>query len=587
VLATGTAGGILVGTDTGGVWSISSAGLALALSDEDWDNPDVNCLAFGPDDPNHFYAGCKWKGSLFESEPATVFLGFIKWHPVPLVDSTGEVVNTGAINRITVLKNSRKIVLACDQGLFWADIPTTGGNLGFNRAQGSLTGRYEGSAPGPNNSVIAAASGDGGSNIGLYRGDWSTGALVMEFAPITGLTGIADTIAQPTEARKMFRTSVASCESQPNIMYAVAARGLKDSWMYGVFKSVDGGKSWQRLTTQAQALTGTPTPPNTPLESAHPNDAGGQGEYNNCIAVSPIDPNFVAIGWRNGPWLSRDGGVNWERRHNDTDNNHLHADVHAVYFDPRDNTGKTMFVCSDGGVVMTPDLGETYVSVYNTQLSNLQFQSQVRPLYGTFDASRQTAGLLAGSLQDIGNVSCRLEPVPKPWTLLLGGDGQLSLFLASGDLIWYPNDWSSADPIGVRSSRWDGSQFPPYEVIPVSVPKSGSNFPNGLLNAVVGVVNSPDFRNPTTHQQMYAVGSPSGSNDVYGLFADDDGGNKHWDYIGSVLIDVTKSKITALGSRAGHNIFVGTNDGRIFAMGPTGSALELLVAPQATNPGMR
>ena len=54
---------VLVGADTGGVWHLApTAGVAdnvraFPLSD-DWENPDILCLAHGPDGTGHAFAGC-------------------------------------------------------------------------------------------------------------------------------------------------------------------------------------------------------------------------------------------------------------------------------------------------------------------------------------------------------------------------------------------------------------------------------------------------------------------------------------------------------------------------------------------------
>lgn len=576
--------GLLVATDSGGVWSIATTGAALPLSD-DWDNPDVNCLSLGPDGPNHFYAGCRGNGAIFESEPNTAFFGFINWHPIPLIDGAGRRLPTGAINRIAVLRSFRKLVLACDQGLFWAEIPTAGGQYRFNMASGAhpLTGRYEGLVGAANDSVIAAASGDGANSVGLYRGDWSTGELIMAFAPITGLTGATDTPLNPTEARRMFRTSVASCDSSPNIAYAVAARAGGDPWMYGVFKSIDAGATWRRVATRAQAETGpnTPFPLGTRLESS-PEDgpnasgvdvAGGQGDYNNCIAVSPINPAIVAIGWRNGPWISRNGGTDWLRSHSEDENKHLHSDLHAVHFDQRDTSGRTLLVGSDGGIARTSDLGDTYVSQASSRLLNLQV--------GALSVTGRIASLASGALQDNGVIGCQLEPSPKPWLPLTGSDGQVADFAANGNLLFKSNV-----DMALRSSRWDGSTFGVSQNIPFRVSRPGIPSPAALFQPTVAVVESPHFVSPTTQQPMFAVACDAGSADVYGLFADDDGGNSGWQYVGTVPTDLARGQISALGSRNGHNVLVGTQDGRIFSLTPgSRSVLELFVVPRENDPG--
>src|SRR5262249_10242324 len=46
-------GAVLVGTQMGGVWAVMKTGQAFPHSN-DWDNPDVTCLAGGPNGLNHF-----------------------------------------------------------------------------------------------------------------------------------------------------------------------------------------------------------------------------------------------------------------------------------------------------------------------------------------------------------------------------------------------------------------------------------------------------------------------------------------------------------------------------------------------------
>src|SRR5260370_17456397 len=91
-------------------------------------------------------------------------------------------------------------------------------------------------------------------------------------------------------AEGMYRTSLASCSSQPNFMYAVASNPqppntkADERTIYAVLNSVDGGITWA-LHPGTQSLS---------------SNAGGQGGYNNCIAVAPTDPRRVLIGWGNG-----------------------------------------------------------------------------------------------------------------------------------------------------------------------------------------------------------------------------------------------------------------------------------------------
>ncbi len=136
------AGGLLIATQTGGVWSLSPGGTSMPLSNA-WDHPDVNCLALGPDGPRHLFAGCMG-GVIYEtdiSEP----LPLLSWIPVQEPLPTGKsrfssdmnesvLAAAGDVNDIVVLRQHRLIVAACDGGLYWAQIPPTPqkrGCLGF------------------------------------------------------------------------------------------------------------------------------------------------------------------------------------------------------------------------------------------------------------------------------------------------------------------------------------------------------------------------------------------------------------------------------------------------------------------------
>lgn len=90
----------------------------------------------------------------------------------------------------------------------------------------------------------------------------------------------------------------------------------------GIFKSSDGGGTWTKLT--------------------NPNDCCDW--YRNAIAVSPTNRNVLLIGGAD-LWRSLDGGTTW------TDiagqGNGIHADQHSFAFTP---DGSTLFVADDGGI---------------------------------------------------------------------------------------------------------------------------------------------------------------------------------------------------------------------------------------------
>ena len=363
---------------------------------------------------------------------------------------------------------------------------------------------------------------------------------------------------------------------QPLNMMAVASAA--DEMILQVLRSQDGGQNWQVLSTNVKGK-------NIPLNQrpADANPAGLQGSYNNCIQVSPTNPNLVALGWRNGPWFSQDMGVTWELPKNNSDDNHLHEDMHALAFESSDPSGQTLYFGCDGGVMVTRDLGRSVTDEYNQRLQTFQFEGNGREFYGVFSPSRRVPGLIAGGLQDNGNVYAALDSGSNEFRQLEGSDGNVMLIIETGHVLHY----NSNEVNKVTVHRWDGSQFVDGSVVPVYTSGPGSpDVSNGLPKAAIEAVSLPLFRNPASGQLMYAMACPFESSDVYGLFSNEDGGNMHWDYIGTLPISPQNGQVWALASLHGDNVFAGTQDGRIFALSPRSKQpFEFGVSIRNAKPG--
>jgi len=471
---------------------------------------------------------------------------------------------------MVVVPASRRIVLAGDTGVWWSEIPTPAtlvGGYTWQQAQGLTTGTFSGLAVGPDESVIAAAWGANPAtgHHGLFRGEWdSAGTLTFDRAAAGGL-----------DTATLFRTSVASCTADPRRLYAVGAASdnAATSGIAGVIRSNDGGASWSAATV--------------------PMNPGGQGEYNNCIAVSRTRPDIVVIGWRGGgAFYSADGAASWSQPHTDggpTVDRNLHSDLHALYF-ARDPGGvDELYVGSDGGVMRTRDLGNTNDSEYAQQIRNLQFYPNVLAVSSDFP------GLIAGGTQDNGNIFCRAVPnpqhFPEPiyWQNLEGGDGGVNRFvdglgallranntLADGNGVEFGNQvrlqfwddehrrftgrtWAGKHLYG--DFAWDPAKgdFGGFgRMIKADV---GGGPSGGLVNAIVEVVAAPSWS--WDGQPMYAVASPMNTpqGPVYGLFAIDNDTGARWRKLADVGVQVA-----SLASYDGATVLVGTTDGRILSL---------------------
>src|SRR6185312_7351613 len=153
--------------------------------------------------------------------------------------------------------------------------------------------------------------------------------------------------------------------------------------------STDFGESWIKL-------------PNTPSYS------GDSAWYTNCVSVSPTNPNVVFVC---GPTTYRtvDGGVTWEDDTKSYAGGPVHPDHHYVAFSPSDPN--TVYLCTDGGVFRSRNLGDSWESV-NNGLSTVQFQY--------VDVHPWDDSIAYGGTQDNGTLKMSATG---DWAYAEGGDG--------------------------------------------------------------------------------------------------------------------------------------------------------------------
>ena len=596
--------GLLVAAQTGGVWALSTGGSALPLSN-DWEAPDINCLAPGPDGPRHFFAGGgrtieanllddppvapNEEGVIYESD-ASEPVPLLKWAPVqdPLPRGAGRV------NGLLVLRRHRMILAACERGLYWSAIPASSPQRGclspplpspparppfkwrraaevnvgqrgyFSVVAGSLSGRTE--APGEEElsrvSIVA-----GGMRAGVFIGHWEAGNVLTGKAPNFHLerVSVIDPPAGDVAGLAFMSagaSSVAVCEQQPKHLYAACSE--QDGRLKMILRSQDGGRRWGITGYRLDGVAASKD-----LRGV----AGDQGDgWNNCIAVMPSNPAYVAFGWVPGVFVSRDGGQRWRLM---TGEPHLHADIQILRFKPTTPDFKHhLYVGSDGGLALV-DLDEFGASGkvvarsdFNRLLPTIQCYSTFpvpRQFYGTLAASRTDRGWVGTGTQDNGNIYSDLG-AGAPWRRVDGGDGGWNAFLEDGTLV--RNILDSPVTSAVRTGALLAGAGP----IPITAPPPGD--PAGLKGPVGDIVRRPRFRNESG-SVIYAVAGRGA--EVYGLFRDDSPQRTlHWELLGTLPPPLVAAGV---GSHTGATVFVGTANGRIFALDSRrGSLQELAVA---------
>lgn len=156
------------------------------------------------------------------------------------------------------------------------------------------------------------------------------------------------------------RLGVAVARSNPNVVYVIA-----ESHEGIVFRSTDRGRSFEKVNDTKEVVS--------------------RGLYYTQIRVDPSDENRVySVASR--LWLSTDGGRTFERISRST-----HVDYHALWIDPTDP--ERIWQGQDGGIAVSYDRGATWEPIRNLPIA--QF-------YQVYADDREPFYYLGGGLQDNG-----------------------------------------------------------------------------------------------------------------------------------------------------------------------------------------
>lgn len=204
-----------------------------------------------------------------------------------------------------------------------------------------------------------------------------------------------------------------------DVVYANVTTASDES-MKGIYRSMDGGKTWNAL------VEGGPNNFFDPFSRP----TQGQGTWDNTLGVSPYNKYHIFVGgitlWTykgngqgNGQWQKIANGNKFIG--NDKNPNYLHADKHEIRFDTASNP-PIMYIGSDGGIARTKtDFRKNLKPEYkqlNTGFTTAQFYA--------FDVAAN--GDVVGGTQDNGTYKFLKDGLTgKSYKEILGGDGFYSV----------------------------------------------------------------------------------------------------------------------------------------------------------------
>lgn len=234
-------------------------------------------------------------------------------------------------------------------------------------------------------------------------------------------------------------------QHNPNILYATMWKFLRRPWMFtsgsektGVFRSLDGGRTWTQLKAGLPKNFGrvgvrvAASNSNVVYVVGESNegtlfrsdDRGdhfrmmskdpavvGRGLYYSHVTVDPTDENRVySIGMQ--LMTTIDAGHTWRRIANG-----IHGDYHTVWVDPKDPN--RVWIGEDGGMAVSYDRAATWEAVLNVPTGQY---------YQVYADNRWPFYYLSGGLQDNGSWSGPSRTATgsignSDWRNVSGGDG--------------------------------------------------------------------------------------------------------------------------------------------------------------------
>lgn len=382
-------GTFYVAVSSGGVWKTVNSGTTWSPVFDSQGSYSIGCITMDPNNPQIL-----WAGTGENNSQRSVGYG----------DGVYKTLDGGKSWLNMGLKESEHI------GMIWID---------------------------PRNSlrVFVAAQGplwSAGGDRGLYLTE-DGGANWVKALSISGNTGISEVLADPGD---------------PDIMYAVAYQRRRRIWTLlnggpesGIYKSTDGGKSWNEMTNGIPrgdmgriglaVSSADPSVVYAVIEAA--GDAGGffrsidrgqtwkkqssyvtgSPQYYQELEADPADVSRV-YALDTHLMVTEDGGRTFSR----VGNSSKHVDNHALWIDP-DNTNYLLSGC-DGGIYESWDRGDSWHFKSNlpvTQFYRVTTDNNL-PFYNIYGGTQDNYSL--GGPSRTTNIHGITN---SDWLVTKGGDG--------------------------------------------------------------------------------------------------------------------------------------------------------------------
>ncbi|HLY20489.1 MAG TPA: hypothetical protein VKR61_24850 [Bryobacteraceae bacterium] len=377
---------IYVASAAGGIFKTSNGGVTWAPIFDDQSNSSIGDIALAPSDPSILWVGTgepnnrqssSWGNGVYKSMDAGR-----TWTHLGLQE-------TRHIGRVVIHPSDTNIVYVAALGHLWGPNKERGV---FKTTDGGATWTH--SLFINEDTGVSDIAMDPQSPNTLYAAAYERRRTVFGFnggGPGGGIYKTVDGGAHWTRLTKglpagdIGRCAVDVSRKNPNVVYALVEH-IKDG---GIYRSEDKGFTWTRMS-----------------------DTNPRPSYYSQLRIDPTNDQKV---WVLGAplYYTEDGGRTfrqdrWQK---------IHSDFHALWIDPANSDH--MILGGDGGITMTNDSGRSWDYVNNVPIGQ----------YYEIAYDMQKPYHLCGGLQD-NNSWCGPSATPTPrgisndeWITVGGGDG--------------------------------------------------------------------------------------------------------------------------------------------------------------------
>lgn len=506
---------VWAGVAGGGLWYTNDVTVpkpTWVKVDEFWDNLALSWITAAPN-KNDFYAGT---GEGFMGGSSILGAGIWKSSDKGVTWARIPSTNTPDFNTVLTI-----VVTGTGQGTVLAGTKTgifrsTDGGTTWTRTLDVSADPYSTRSV---SDIEVASNGHIYASMGIF----STGRIVKSTD-----NGLTWTLLPALPAQSPQRLQMAVSPTNPNLLY-VAAQGSGTNTLLpngGVFKTTDGGASWQ---TMAVPISG----------EGNGKDGASQAWIHLTLAIDPNNDNHVILGGLD-LFRSTDGAASWTPISKWSNNGKLSeltcSTVHA------DQTN-TMFVPGSSSNVLFGNDGGVY---YTTNIANAATQDVIKERNNGYNVTQFYAGAInptanssnfLGGAQDNGTQLFRQAGIGST-VEATGGDGAYCFI-------------DQDEPLIQITSYTNNNYY---------LSTDGINFPGITNNSDGSFINPADYdsrenilysgRDANSIQRILNIGRPNARNVSAVSLA-----------IGSKATHFSVSPYAAVGTST---VFIGTQAGRVF-----------------------